>query len=103
MGKADAGDAIVGASLFALAFILFLGAFGVPFLDWLAEILLVVAGVMMLRGALGANGRVGWALILLGPVLFVLPAFAPQLAAALVVFAVLGLIVLGALKFVAIW
>ncbi len=103
MGKADAGDAIVGASLFGLAFMLFLGAFGVPFFDWLTEILLVVAGVLMLRGELGANGKVGWALIILGPALFILPAFLPALTMLVMIVATLGLITLGATKFLGLW
>ncbi len=103
MGNANAGDAIVGVSMFVLAFLVFLGAFGVPFIDWVAEILMVVAGIMMMRGELGANARVGWLLVVLGPALFILPGFAPQLAGAISVVAVLGLTILGALKFFALW
>ncbi len=103
MGKPDAGDAIVATTMFALAFVLFLGVFGVPFLDWIAQLALIIAGAMMLRGALGTNGRVGWTLILLGPALFILPAFAAGLAATLAIVSILGLVVLGATKLFALW
>lgn len=99
----DTGNAIIGTGLLIVAAFLGMGVAGVAFMDWIGEILLVVAGSMMVRGSLGAHPRVGWALVILGPTLFVLPAFLPQFSIVLPA-AVTVVLVLGAgTKFANVW
>ncbi len=103
MAKADAGDTIVGAALIGLAIVMTLGLVGVPFMLWIGALLLIVAGVLMVRGDLGANATVGWLLVLAGPVVFILPGFFPMLSMTLPLVIALALWGLGGTKLFALW
>lgn len=103
MGRADAGDTIVAAAVIVLAIIMTLGLIGVPFMLWIGELLMIVAGILMVRGDLGANANVGWILILAGPLAFILPGFFPALSMTLPLVITLGLWGLGGTKFAALW
>lgn len=76
----DAGDMIVTASVATVALVVTLGVAGVPFLDWLGAILLLVHGILLIHGSLGANARVGWLFAVLGPATIALPPFFPVLS-----------------------
>ncbi len=103
MAKPDAGDTIIAGAILGLALLFLLGLVGIPFTLWLAEFLLIVAGILMVRGDLGANATVGWILIIAGPATFILPGFFPGLTMTLPLLVMLGLIGLGLTRLLRLW
>lgn len=100
---ADVGDRIVASAVLFLALLVTLGIAGVPFVDWIAQVLMVVAGLLMLRGLLGTNEKVGATLVILGPALLVLPAFYPALSVVFPVTAAVLLWLGGIVKIFGLW
>lgn len=97
------GDRIVASAILGLAFLLILGVAGVPFMLWVAEVAMVAVGLLMVRGDLGAHAGVGYALIVAGPALFILPGFFPAMAVVLPLMAAILLSIGGLAKLVGAW
>ena len=100
---ADAGDNIIATVLISLGLLLGVGAVAFQILLWLALLLVMVAGALMVRGDLGANGYVGWTLILAAPVVFILPGFMPAMALVLPIGLAVLIVLAGVVKFTGIW
>lgn len=101
--KGDVGDRIIASAILALAVLLILGLAGVPFMIWIAELAMVAVGILMVRGDLGAHAGVGYALIVAGPALFILPGFFPALSFTLPLIAALLLAIAGLAKLFGTW
>ena len=101
--KGDAGDTIIGSVVLVLALLTTLGAAQVPFMIWVAEASMVIVGILMVRGDLGAHPRVGYALILAGPTMFILPGFFPEMSVTLPIIAAALLWIGGIAKMLGAW
>lgn len=99
----DVGDRIIASAVLGLAVLLSLALAGVPFMLWVAEAVMVVVGILMVRGDLGAHARVGYALVIAGPALFILPGFFPALTITLPLVAAVLLWIGGIAKFFGAW
>jgi hypothetical protein len=98
----DAGDTIIGSVVLGLGILMGLGV-NFQLLLWVAELGLVIAGILMVRGNLGANGYVGWSLIILGPALFIVPGFMVGLTVTAPIAAAVLLCLGGIVKFFGAW
>ncbi len=100
---ADAGDTIIATVLIILGLLVAIGGLALQILLWLSLPMVMIAGVLMIRGSLGANGYVGWAMIIAPPAVFILPGFMPALTVMAPVGLGVVLVLLGIVKAVSVW